>query len=111
VLEIVTAEDDFGFAVDLGESGVAVKAPLAAGVVEQIYLSSANKLKLGERHSHKFDKNCTIALDGEREIQIEKGDVAEICVDRTGPWRVDVYKTLEKAHNENFFRASTDRFA
>ncbi|MDR3353557.1 MAG: NAD(+)/NADH kinase [Synergistaceae bacterium] len=104
VLEIVTAEDDFGFAVCLGESGIAVKAPLAAGVVEQINLSSADKLKLRERHEHKFDKNCTIALDGEREIQIEKGDLIEICVDRTGPWRVDVHKTLEKAHDENFFR-------
>jgi predicted polyphosphate/ATP-dependent NAD kinase len=104
VLEIVTAEDDFGFAVELGESGIVVKAPLAAGVVEQISLSSAVKLKLGERHAHKFDKNCTIALDGEREIQIDKGNSAEICVDRTGPWRVDVYKTLEKAHYENFFR-------
>ncbi|MDR3279130.1 MAG: NAD(+)/NADH kinase [Synergistaceae bacterium] len=105
-LEIVRPEDNFGYSVDIGGDDVTVKASIAAGVVERLSLSAAARLELGRRYRQEIDRNCTIALDGEREMQIANGETVEFCVDRSGPWRVDIRKTLEKAHAEGFFRVT-----
>jgi predicted polyphosphate/ATP-dependent NAD kinase len=104
VYAIVTPDDDFGYSVDLGEGGVSVKAPLAAGVVEKLEFSSTRKFELGVRYPQDIDKNCTIALDGEREIQVAGTDAIEFCVDRRGPLQVDIRETLKRAHAGGFFR-------
>ncbi|MDR1649525.1 MAG: NAD(+)/NADH kinase [Synergistaceae bacterium] len=104
VLEIVAPEDDFGYAIELGAGSTTVKAPIAPGIVERITLSDARRYDLGAKFAQEIDKNCTIALDGERELQIDAGEKVEFCVDRTGPWRVDIRKTLERAHADGFFR-------
>ncbi|MDR1944183.1 MAG: NAD(+)/NADH kinase [Synergistaceae bacterium] len=104
VFEIVTPEDDFGYAIEMGGEMVLLTAPIAPGIVRRIGLSDARRYELGTKFPQKIDKNCVVALDGEREIQIDAGERVEFCVDRSGPWRVDIHKTLEKAHADGFFR-------
>jgi hypothetical protein len=44
-----------------------------------------------------------IALDGDREIRLEPGEVARLCVERTGPFVIDVERTLRLAAERGAF--------
>ena len=103
-VRVVLPEDDYGYMFRLGGDGVKVKAALAAGIVEQITVSEQLRCELGMRYRLPVDEGCMLALDGEREIPITKHDSVELSVDRKGPWRVDIRKTLERALDRGFFK-------
>jgi len=42
-------------------------------------------------------------LDGEREITVKKGENVTFKISRTGPYKIDVRKTLEVAQDTGFF--------
>lgn len=96
--------DDFGFAVQLGEGGDKVIAPIAAGILTPMEIRSAKKLGFGEPYLFKAQEPCMIALDGEREIKLFSGDEAKFVVRRTGPWRVKPREALSKAARLGMYR-------
>ena len=70
-----------------------VKAILFPGVIENVKVKEYEFLKPGRRIQ--FTNPLTIALDGEREIMIDKGDVAEAEISFDGPVIIDLEKVLE----------------
>jgi len=100
----VTRENDFGLRIKLGNSGgKVIKAPVSAGVVEEVHIVESEKIPVGEEYIYEAKAAGTIALDGEREITVKKGENVTFKVSRNGPYKIDVRKTLEVAQDTGFF--------
>ena len=103
---IVEDRDPFGFAVALGEDGIPVRAPIAAGILTPMGIRESRELPLGESYTVTADKPCMIALDGEREVKLFAGDRADFIVTDDGPWRVLPRKAIARAQELGMFRGS-----
>lgn len=104
VYGIVEDTDDFGFAVELGEGGERVVAPIAAGILTPMEIKTARRLEFGEPYVFRAEEPCMIALDGEREVKLFAGDEASFVVRRAGPWRVKPRDALSLAAKLGMFR-------
>ena len=101
--EIIRPDDDFGAEIDLGGSENGVIASIAAGIIKGISIRKFRRLLLGEICEYSASERCMIALDGEREIMLNSGDHVSFIVKRSGPVRVEISKTLEKAQRLGLF--------
>jgi len=101
---IVKAEDDFGALVHVNSGEEKVKAPIAAGTIQEVWVDKLKILQLDESFYFNPNYNGIIALDGEREVPFKIGENIQIKVTRNGPYRVIVNKTLELAQKKGFFR-------
>ena len=101
--KIIYPEDNFGACVDINLNDGIIKAPIAAGVVEEISVGELKILALDEGYEFTADNRGTIALDGEREVEFSKGQKFIFKIRRTGPYHVDVIKALETAQLNGFF--------
>ena len=86
--------------IHFGDPGEKIYAPIAPGLISEL------TIKKWELFS--FDKNInlsdylgTIALDGEREIEIYKKNKLQISLEKRGPWVLDV---IESVKQENLYR-------
>ena len=106
-IEVVRDTDDHGFALSTGTSagisGAFVRAPVAAGVIEKIYIEDAHIQPFGPGPVLTAQSAGMLALDGEREVKFKKGDSVEFRIARDGPWRVLFHEILEEAKNMGFF--------
>ena len=103
VLHPVHPRDRFGLAIELGPGGERVKAPIAPGVIAEAMVISYRVLNLGEKESiHAFP--AILALDGERELEINGADGFELKLDYDGPRFIDVSQTIRRASQSGFFR-------
>jgi predicted polyphosphate/ATP-dependent NAD kinase len=105
-IKTVNKEDNFGLYLDLKENNTMKKeviAPVAPGILEKIQVSEIKKLNIDEEFPYQVKVPGTLALDGEREIEIKKGDNITFKITRNGPCRVDVKKALEWAQARDFF--------
>jgi predicted polyphosphate/ATP-dependent NAD kinase len=103
----VTPEDDFGIAIDLNEAGRGYMCPIAAGILKEIRIDAPCRFDVGERYSYEPVQRGMIALDGEREIKFNKGDVFEFKLTRQGPMHVNVQKAITYAQDKGFFKIET----
>jgi predicted polyphosphate/ATP-dependent NAD kinase len=101
---IVRAEDDFGALIHVNSGGQRVKAPIAAGTIQEITVDRPKILQLDESFYFNPTYNGIIAVDGEREVPFKNGENIEIKITSNGPYRVIVDKTLELAQRSGFFR-------
>lgn len=101
---IVRAEDDFGALIHVNSGDQRVKAPIAAGTIQEITVDRPKILQLDESFHFDPTYNGIIAVDGEREVPFKIGENIEIKITRNGPYRVIVDKTLELAQRSGFFR-------
>ena len=82
------------FAGEPDETQTTVHAPVAPGVVSAVRVASWGVMEPGERYTV-TRRPGTVALDGEREIELLKGRAVEIVLDLNGPLVVDIVRTLE----------------
>lgn len=101
---IVRAEDDFGALIHVNSGDQRVKAPIAAGTIQEITVDRPKILQLDESFHFDPTYNGIIAVDGEREVPFKNGENIEIKITSNGPYRVIVDKTLELAQRSGFFR-------
>ena len=86
--------------------GRLVRAPIAAGVLEDVYVEDERFLPLGSDYTMTADGPGTVALDGERELKVKAHDVLRFRVCQNGPWRVDTRRILEEAKSLGYFERS-----
>jgi predicted polyphosphate/ATP-dependent NAD kinase len=104
VRKIVSPEDDFGAYIILNEEGTtSTIAPISAGALEAISIDEPVLLPLGEEYQYRANSRGTVALDGEKEIIFNEGDILTFKITRDGPYHVDIIKTLETAQRAGFF--------
>ena len=80
-----------------------VLAPIAPGVIPKVPISSWRRLALGERVAV-AQRQCTVALDGERAFSVSPGESLEVAVQRDGPPVVQVDTALHEAASRGLFR-------
>lgn len=99
----VDMEDDFGMATWPDEEGEDIWIPISAGVVEKVRIRPPIKLALGESFEYVAKEDSMIALDGEREITLKKGERITFCITRQGPLRVNVSQAMAFAQQNKIF--------
>ena len=85
-----------------------MRAPIAAGVIAPVVVSNAERLDLDKPYEFEIIRPGMIALDGERELRVNPGDIVSINVSRNGPYRVNTRKALELAVQLGMFE---DKYA
>lgn len=101
--EIVKPEDDCGYILELGNDN-SYKGAIAAGIIQDFSIKNGRKLNNQQLYTFRAQKNGVVAVDGEREIPFKKDDLLGFKIDRTGPYKVDVYKTISLAQKKGFFQ-------
>ena len=95
-LQPVTLHDQFGLYVAVGKGQGSVLAPVAPGLVAQVDVREHRFLPFGEEITLNPEV-CTIALDGERSIEVYPGQTISVCVTNDGPYVVNVSNCLAEA--------------
>jgi predicted polyphosphate/ATP-dependent NAD kinase len=93
MLRSIAPDDPFSMVLELGPNGQAVTAPVAPGVFETVSVENARLMIPGEEVALVCTP-CVVALDGEREVEIKRGQQAAIRLAAEGPVVVDVNRTM-----------------
>jgi len=106
-LHPVKAEEPQCLCLKLGGSGRFVKAPVAPGIVEKIFISEQKVMNVGEEVEIATVPSV-LALDGEREVEVRRGQHALICLAKEGPLVVDVKRTMDSAMKRKILAPVSD---
>ena len=98
----VTADEDCGLHLVMGEGGQVVAAAIAPGLVREVPLASVHRVAFGV--SIPVTGPALLALDGEREFSLNRGECATMIVSRSGPPVVDIARCLAAARDFGFLR-------
>ncbi len=103
VLYPVERDDHFGLFIELGPGGDKVRAPIAPGLIRDVEVKSFRIWPLGEKISL---PSCSaiIALDGERQVEVNCGDQYDLVLSKAGPRVVNVPDVLREGTKAGFFR-------
>lgn len=102
-LHPVARDEPRGLELSLGQPKVGrVTAPLAPGIVTGFAVEALRELAIGDSVLVEGEESI-LALDGEREIALRKGQAARITLRDDGPWFVDVHKALAQAATQGAF--------
>src|SRR6266699_1983133 len=99
----VEVSERAGMHIVLGDGGREVMAALAPGIVKWVGVRETRKLQVDDVVQFRPGTG-TVALDGEREIEIPMTSVVEVCLCADGPFVVDVPAALEGAAHAGHFR-------
>ena len=99
----VGPEDPWGLCLSLGKPEISrVTVPLAPGLVTPLNIRAWRRLAVDESvvvHGG----GRLLALDGEREIVLRRGQAVRIFLRNDGPWIVDALHALRVATEQGFF--------
>lgn len=98
----ISLQEPRGLSLDMSESGRAVMAAIAPGMVSQVFVKEVRIMDIDDDVDISLSP-CILALDGEREIQVPKGQRASVRLKRNGPLVVDVKRTMVAARNKKIF--------
>jgi len=87
--------------LDLGPGGITVEAPIAPGFYQHIGIRSHRRVRFKETIA--IEGPGVLAFDGERERVLKPGQRAWLRVERSGPWVIDVNRTLKRAARKGMF--------
>jgi len=88
-------QDRGGLLLKLGEGKRTVNTPIAPGLYQRINVAAVDPIDFDE--IVEFEGPCVIALDGERERVIRKGQKFSMKVSRTGPSVINIDKSMKLA--------------
>jgi predicted polyphosphate/ATP-dependent NAD kinase len=103
-LRSVRSQDPFGLVVEVGPGGEKVQAPIAPGLILEVEVKSFRLLEPGEKVPIVFSP-LIIALDGEREIEVNRPGQFELTLGLDGPKVVNISRVMREASEKGFFRA------
>lgn len=109
-LHPVSASDEYGLYARLGPGGTKVLAPVAPGMVIPVEVQEWSLLKLGEQVEIELSPS-TLALDGERTLNLLPGQSARAFVSGNGPRAVSVEAALREAAENRVLEGELGRIA
>ena len=99
-LALIAIDDPKGLHIEFPEPGLdgntSSVAPIAPGMVRDVPIESWRIIEPGESVAIRANRG-TIALDGEREVELLEGMAASVSIDTEGPWVVDFDLSLKAA--------------
>ena len=102
-LQPVGSEDPFGLLIELGPGGEKVKAPIAPGLILDAEVTSCRLLKPEEKVPLALFPSI-IALDGEREVEVNAPEPFDLALSLEGPRVVSIPGALREASEKGVFR-------
>jgi predicted polyphosphate/ATP-dependent NAD kinase len=99
----VPGDEQYGMHIVLGEGGQQVLAPLAPGLISWVSVRACTPLRQGQSVRLQAGSG-TVALDGEREIELSATSVVEVYLRNDGPFVVDVPAALAAAARAGHLR-------
>jgi predicted polyphosphate/ATP-dependent NAD kinase len=102
-LHPVKTRDRYGLWIQLGPGGEKIQAPIAPGLVVDVEVKSHRLLEPGEKIPLTASTSI-VALDGEREVEVNVTDQLEMSLSLDGPRVADIPKILQGAMKKGFFR-------
>lgn len=96
LLHPVGADEPHCLCLGLGGKSRWVKAPVAPGVIEKVFISDDRLMNVGDEVEISGGPSV-LALDGEREVEVLRASVAAIRLEKDGPLVVDVQRTMNAA--------------
>ena len=91
-----------GAHVSIGESDRQLLAPVAPGLLRRIPIESAHLMKPGDRVVFRSAAG-TVALDGEREIEVKKTHQVSVELSLDGPYTIDLEHAIATAASNDHF--------
>lgn len=101
----IRPEDPLGLCLELGGNKRAVTAAVAPGMIRKVRVSKQSVMQIGEEYSIHYTPTV-LALDGEREVEVHKGQEAAIRLGIAGPTVVNVTRTMNAAMKRNIFASN-----
>jgi hypothetical protein len=99
----VAPDEQRGLVLKLGEPRIGrVTAPLAPGLMASFAVEAVEEMAIGESIVVEGG-GLILALDGEREVALRRGQTARITLRDDGPWFVDVGLALGRASARGVF--------
>ena len=92
----VAADESQFLYLEMGGKERSVIAPVAPGMIKQVFIKTQKIIQVGEEVEVSFAPSI-LALDGEREVEIRRGQRAAIRLGDEGPIIVDVKRTMTAA--------------
>ena len=86
-------ESDLGYLVEFGEGGLKVRSVVMPGEFRDVSVRGFKPISIGEVVEIPRDR-YTVALDGERELEVTKDDVVGVRLLHNGPLLINVYRVL-----------------
>ncbi len=84
-----------------GRGGRPIRAGILPGVLATVNVGRVARIKEGEAVSLR-SRLGALALDGEREIVVRKGESWQVRLQGDGPWLIDVDRTMREAVKRNW---------
>jgi hypothetical protein len=81
---------------DPGDAPRVVKIPLAPGLVAPVGVTAARRLQPGEAVAVAA-REGSIALDGERELELRPGQRVDVRLSERGPFTIDIDAVMAEA--------------
>ena len=100
-LDPAATDSGHGLQVLLGSGDTSVVAPIAPGMMSRLNVSSYQRFEPGVELPIRFTPSV-VALDGEREVVIGKGERFRVRIADTGPRVVEVDKALNLAAERRY---------
>ena len=101
-LRTITADEEEGLYLSLGGEARWVTAAIAPGLFQSVPVASETLLRVGQTVAV-ADSPCVLALDGEREVEVRKGDSVAIRLSADGPVVVDPREAMTAAQRLGVF--------
>ncbi len=96
ILNPIHPDEDGGLYVRFGSTGTKFKAPIAPGVIAPVIIDEHTLMEHGQKKTVSFQPSI-IALDGERELTVNKDDEWQIQLSWDGPKVLDIEKVMAAA--------------
>jgi hypothetical protein len=94
---------DHGLYLRLGEHGRPVQAPIAPGLIQTLYVTEFRRLAPGDAVTLSLPRAGVIAVDGEREIELQGGQAVRLRLNRAGPRVIDPRQAIALAARAGAF--------
>jgi predicted polyphosphate/ATP-dependent NAD kinase len=102
----ITGQDAEGLHLVLGSDGRQVCAPIAPGLIVPVGIRRQRLIRPGERISV-CPGPVMLALDGERELVVRRGERCEVVLSWDGPKVLDVDRALRLAQQQGLHQGQT----
>lgn len=104
----IGVKEPLGMHIEVGDDNapLQVKAAIGPGLVRKVPVARYQVLGFGQVVTV-LENPCVIAVDGEREIQVNRGGRAEVELSPAGPLVVDVNRTMTTAAAGGAFLTQT----
>lgn len=101
----VGRDEPRGLALEFGAGGLILQAPIAPGLIKSVDIKSYRSVAVGEEVAVAA-ASCVVALDGEREVEINAGETCSFRLTFDGPRVIDIRRALRAAVAGGYARIS-----